>query len=44
MVHEPTLRKLQEMRLTAMADSYQNQLLDPNFQALLFEETLWTPS
>ena len=38
MVHEPTLRKLQEMRLTAMADSYQNQLLDPNFQALLFEE------
>lgn len=38
MAHEPTLRKLHEMRLTAMADSYQNQLLDPNFQALSFEE------
>lgn len=38
MVHEPTLRKLNEMRLAAMADSYQNQLLDPNFQALSFEE------
>jgi DNA replication protein DnaC len=37
-VHEPTLRKLQEMRLSTMADSYQNQLLDPNFQALSFEE------
>ncbi|OCT12547.1 hypothetical protein A8709_32520 [Paenibacillus pectinilyticus] len=38
MAHEPTLRKLHEMRLAAMADSYQNQLLDPNFQALSFEE------
>lgn len=38
MVHEPTLRKLHEMRLAAMADSYQNQLLDSNFQALSFEE------
>lgn len=38
MSHEPTLRKLHEMRLAAMADSYQNQLLDPNFQALTFEE------
>ncbi len=38
MVHEPTLRKLHEMRLTAMADSYQSQLLDPNFHALSFEE------
>lgn len=38
MSHEPTLRKLNEMRLAAMADSYQNQLLDPNFQALSFEE------
>jgi hypothetical protein len=27
MAHEPTLRKLHEMRLAAMADSYQNQLL-----------------
>jgi DNA replication protein DnaC len=38
MVHEPTLRKLHEMRLAAMADSYQNQILDPNFNALSFEE------
>lgn len=38
MVHEPTLRKLQKMRLSAMADSYQNQLLDSNYQALSFEE------
>lgn len=38
MAHEPTLRKLHEMRLAAMADSYQNQLLDPNFQALSFED------
>lgn len=38
MAHEPTLRKLHEMRLAAMADSYQNQLLDPNFQTLSFEE------
>jgi DNA replication protein DnaC len=38
MVHEPTLRKLHEMRLAAMADSYQNQILDPNFHALSFEE------
>lgn len=40
MTHEPTLRKLHEMRLATMADSYQNQLLDPNFQALSFEERL----
>lgn len=38
MAHEPTLRKLHEMRLATMADSYQNQLLDSNFQALSFEE------
>ncbi len=38
MVHEPTLRKLQEMRLSVMAESYQNQLLDQNFQVLSFEE------
>jgi hypothetical protein len=40
MVHGPTLRKLQEMHLSAMADAYENQLLDPNFQALSFEERL----
>jgi DNA replication protein DnaC len=38
MAQEPTLRKLHEMRLATMADSYQNQLLDTNFQALSFEE------
>jgi DNA replication protein DnaC len=38
MVQEPTLRKLHEIRLSVMAESYENQLLDQNFQALSFEE------
>jgi DNA replication protein DnaC len=38
MVQETTLRKLHEMRLSVMAESYENQLLDQNFQALSFEE------
>jgi DNA replication protein DnaC len=38
MVNEPTVRKLHEMRLSAMAESFQNQLLDPGFQELSFEE------
>jgi hypothetical protein len=38
MVNEPTVRKLYEMRLTAMAESFQKQLLDPSFQELTFEE------
>lgn len=37
-MQELTQRKLHEMRLSAMADAYQNQLLDPNYQALSFEE------
>jgi|GEM_PF-3820330 len=31
MSHEPTLRKLYEMRLAAMAENYQNQLLVLSF-------------
>lgn len=38
MIQEPTLLKLQEMRLSAMADSYRNQLTNPNIQELSFEE------
>lgn len=38
MVNEPTVRKLHEMRLSAMAESFQAQLLDPGFQELSFEE------
>jgi site-specific DNA-adenine methylase len=37
-MHEMTQRKLYEMRLSAMADAFENQLLDPNYQALSFEE------
>lgn len=37
-MQEPTQRKLHEMRLSAMADAYQNQLLDPSYQGLSFEE------
>lgn len=37
-MQEITQRKLYEMRLSAMAEAYQNQLLDPSFQALSFEE------
>lgn len=38
MLNETTVSKLNEMRLTAMADSYRNQLLDTAFQDLSFEE------
>ncbi|SEC07255.1 DNA replication protein DnaC [Paenibacillus sp. GP183] len=38
MLDETTMRKLQEMHLAAMADSYRNQLLDTSFHALPFEE------
>ena len=38
MVNETTITKLNEMRLTAMADSYRDQLKDQSFQALSFEE------
>ena len=38
MLNETTISKLNEMRLTAMAESYRNQLQDPSFDALSFEE------
>lgn len=38
MVNGPTVRKLQEMRLAAMAESFQTQLLDTSYQELSFEE------
>lgn len=37
-MHEMTQRKLHEMRLSTMADAFQNQLLDSNYRALSFEE------
>jgi len=37
-VNEPTVRKLQEMRLATMAESFQKQLLDTSYQELSFEE------
>jgi len=38
MLNETTVTKLNEMRLTAMAESYRNQLHDSSFDALSFEE------
>jgi len=38
MLNETTISKLNEMRLTAMAESYRNQLQDSSFDALSFEE------
>jgi DNA replication protein DnaC len=38
MVNEPTVTKLNELKLNAMAESYRNQLLDPAFRDLSFEE------
>lgn len=38
MVNETTISKLHEMRLTAMADSYREQLKDGLFSVLSFEE------
>ena len=38
MLNGTTVNKLNEMRLTAMADSYQQQLQDSSFSALAFEE------
>lgn len=40
MINQKTIQKLQEMRLNAMADSYQQQLSDNDFQNLSFEERL----
>lgn len=38
MINENTVSKLNEMRLTAMADSFRDQLKDNSFQELSFEE------
>lgn len=38
MVNETTISKLHEMRLTAMADSFREQLQSSSFQELNFEE------
>lgn len=38
MINEATITKLNELRLNAMAESYRNQLLDPSFNDLSFEE------
>jgi len=38
MIKDSTLTKLNEMRLTAMAEAFQAQLLDSSFQELSFEE------
>lgn len=38
MINETTVSKLNEMRLTAMADSFREQLKDNSFQELSFEE------
>jgi hypothetical protein len=38
MVNETTISKLHEMRLTAMADSYREQLRDNSFSVLSFED------
>jgi DNA replication protein DnaC len=38
MINQSTITKLNEMRLTAMADSYNNQLSDAKYQELSFEE------
>ena len=38
MIKDSTLTKLNEMRLTAMAEAFQAQLLDSTFQELSFEE------
>lgn len=40
MIKESTLSKLTEMRLTAMAESFQNQLHDSAYMDLSFEERL----
>jgi DNA replication protein DnaC len=38
MINEPTVTKLNELKLNAMAESYRNQLQDPSFKDLSFEE------
>ncbi|TEB13291.1 hypothetical protein Psfp_03515 [Pelotomaculum sp. FP] len=50
MMDRNTLHKLHEMKLSAMADAYRQQLEDPAFRELSFEErfglmvdTEWAP-
>jgi DNA replication protein DnaC len=38
MINETTITKLNELRLNSMAESYRNQLQDPSFKDLSFEE------
>ena len=38
MTNESTLTKLHEMRLNSMADQYNDQLLNPKYKDLSFEE------
>jgi DNA replication protein DnaC len=40
MIDQSTINKLHEMRLTAMADSYKDQISDAKYQELSFEERL----
>lgn len=40
MTNETTIEKLRDMRLTALAESFRNQLMDPSISALSFEERL----
>ena len=38
MLNTTTVTKLREMKLSMMADAFQNQLKEPSFQNLTFEE------
>lgn len=38
MINATPINKLNEMRLTAMAESYRHQLQESSFEALSFEE------
>lgn len=40
MINETTINKLIEMRLTAMADAYRNQIQDTSFDAFSFEDRI----
>ena len=38
MTNQSTIDKLIEMRLTSMADAFRNQINDPNFKDIPFED------
>ncbi|WP_242661927.1 ATP-binding protein [Desulfitobacterium hafniense] len=40
MLNETTLTKLYEMRLSSMAESFRQQIQDPTYNALAFEERI----